>query len=441
MFGTKSKSVQLLAVIFLAIVATLPFHAFISTWAISNFGAETLFKAYKELLLFFVAVPLAAWVAYSDKKIAKVMLGSTINRLIAAFAVLNIILVLVSDNTAKAEMAGLVFNLRFFAMFLVAQVVALKLAKSRFNELIIKIVFYCGAVVVVFGALQVMALPNDFLRHFGYQQSIIPPYFTVDNNESLVRILSTLRGPNALGAYLVFWLPFLAYVTRRMAKKFELNWQVILIIALWICSLITLFGSRSRSGWLGALIALGVFVILSVNRIWQKRLFLAGFAVLILASIVLALNWNSQFVQTTLKHRDPSESSNVDSDDQRTGSLISALKAMQDRPLGSGPGSVNLASTYGDKPNIVENYYLQVGQELGIVGLIIFVAILVLVALRLWQAKHQMIAVVLLASFAGLAVVNLLLPGWSDETVSMLWWGVAGLVITHKKITPIKRRD
>lgn len=429
MFDTKSKSTQALAIIFLVIVTLLPFHALISTWAISNFGFETLFKAWKELLLIFVAVPLVIFIAFKDKKIANSLIKSRVNQLIAGFVLLNLLLILVGDNPAKVQVAGLVFNLRFFAMFLIAQILALKLAKSRYKELVLNLVFWCGAVVVVFGALQVLALPNDFLRHFGYQQSIIPPYLTVDNNENLVRILSTLRGPNVLGAYLVLWLPFLAYATKRMLLKFEVNWRVLLIVGLWLCSLVTLFASRSRSGWLGAVIALGIFVLLSVGKKWQKRLIIAGIASALSLLSILVFNWNSSFVQTTLKHRDPSESSAVNSDDQRTGSLMSSLKAIAANPLGSGPGSVNLASTYGDKPIIVENYYLQVAQELGIIGLILFVAILVMVVLQLWRIKQQTIAVVLLAGFAGIAVVNLLLPGWGDETVSMLWWGATGLVI------------
>ncbi|MFO0882188.1 MAG: hypothetical protein U0491_01950 [Candidatus Saccharimonadales bacterium] len=57
----------------------------------------------------------------------------------------------------------------------------------------LRVLFWGGVAVVVFGALQVLVLPKDILAHIGYQKSIIPPYFTVDNNEQLVRIISTLR--------------------------------------------------------------------------------------------------------------------------------------------------------------------------------------------------------------------------------------------------------
>lgn len=441
MFSSKSKPVQVLAGFFLLILAYLPVHALISTWAISNFGHEMLFKAWKEILLFFVAVPLTIWLLFTDKKIYKIFKQNKINNFIAAFASVSIVLAVLRDNPAKVEIAGLVFDLRFLAMFIVGQVLALKNAKSEFRELVLRFIFWGGIVVVAFGALQVLLLPNDFLRHFGYQNSIIPPYFTVDNNQNIVRILSMLRGPNALGAYLVFWLPVLALVTKRMwpvALKFKV-WAVII----WAASLITLFGSRSRSGWLGAVVSVGVFILLSVNNVWRKRLIIIGFVGLAAVSILLAISWNSTMVQTTLKHRDPGEQSSINSDDQRTGSLVESAKAFLANPVGAGPGSVNLASTYGDKPIIVENYYLQISQEYGALGLIAFMAILVMVGLKLWQLRQNDIAASLLAGYIGLAIVNMLLPAWSDETVSMLWWGFAGVVIfsyTSKNIKNTKER-
>ncbi len=430
MFSGKPKQIQVLAAIFIAIVALLPFHALISTWAISNFGFELLFKSWKELLLFFVAVPICCWIIAKDKDIRNRVITSNINLLIALFAGLNVLMAVFADNGQKAIVAGLAFNLRFFAMFVVAQVLALSIKKKALSELLLRVVFFGGLVVVVFGAMQVLLLPHDFLRHFGYQKSIIPPYFTIDNNEAYVRILSTLRGPNALGAYLVFWLPLLALVTKRMwyvAVKYR-----VYAVLIWAASLITLFGSRSRSAWLGVVISLGIFILLSVNSLWQKRLLIGGVFGVALICALLAASWNTTFVQTTLRHRDPLESSNVDSDTQHQSSLANAIKHVVQHPLGTGTGSANLASTYGSKPNIVENYYLQIATELGILGLLVFMAILALVAKKLWQHRFDDITAALFASFIGLAAVNLLLPAWGDETVSMLWWGMAGIVLMTK---------
>lgn len=494
MFGIKSLSTKILLAIFLLIFALLPIHALISTWAISNFGHEILFKAWKEILLFFVGVPLAMWILFTDKVVYKKFSQSKINNIIAAFVAIVGVMAILRDNPAKVEIAGLVFDLRFLVMFVVGQILALKIAKNELRELVLRFVFWGGVVVVAFGALQVLLLPNDFLRHFGYQSSIIPPYFTVDNNPNIVRILSTLRGPNILGAYLVIWLPILALVSKRMwpvavktpnqnnssnslstsrpesasrssvysryasSRKADSGTTVatdnisnysgqvskfrIWVIIIWVASIITLFGSRSRSGWLGAAISVGVFILLSVSIVWRKRLIILGVAGAIVGLLVLIFAWNTSFVQTTLKHRDPTEQGSINSDDQRANSLIDSVKSFVSNPVGGGPGSVNLASTYGDKPVIVENYYLQIAQQYGALGLILFMMILVLVAIKLWEMRADDIAAALLAGFAGMAIVNMLNPAWGDETVSMLWWGLAGIAIYGYNIsTKVKNRN
>lgn len=428
-----------LAFLFLLIIALLPFHAFISTWAISNFGLTLLFKSWKEALLIFVALPLSVYILATDKNATKLLITNHLNQFIFAYFGINILLAVFSDNPTKVVVAGLVFNLRFLMMFLLAQLLALKLNNNKLQEIVLRIIFWGGVAVVTFGALQATLLPNDFLRHFGYRQSIIPPYFTVDNNESIVRILSTLRGPNALGAYLAFWLPILALVTKRMwnvANKYR-----IISVVIWALSILTLYASRSRSGWLAAAMATVLFILLSVNAQLRKRLLIGGASGVIFVAIILIFSWNTAFVQTTLKHRDPSEQSSINSDNQRSDSLHESIIIIHQNLLfGTGTGSVNLASTYGPNARIVENYYLQIGQELGVIGLAVLASISVLVALKLWRLRYHDIAAALFASFIGIFVVNMLLPGWGDETLSMLWWGFAGLVLI-KNHAAAKRRD
>lgn len=434
MISNKALPVRILFWLFVTVIALLPFHAFISTWLISNFGLEPLFKAWKELLLFGVMVPLAAWIGLSNKKLRTILTHSRINQVIILFAIFNILLAIPAANGQQAALTGLIFNLRFLALFIVAEVLVVSVANEKLRQLLMKIILWGGVIVVLFGALQVLLLPHDFLRHFGYSKALIPPYFTIDNNENIVRILSTLRGPNALGAYLVFWLPLLAVATKKLWQKRTM--VKVGLVVIWLASLITLYGSRSRSAWLGVLAAGAVLVLLQVNTVWRKRLLAGGAVVTLIAVAFVSFNFNSHFVQTTLLHRDPNEVNDIDSDNQHADSLNNALNHIIHHPLGSGVGTANLASTYGDQPNIVENYYLQVAIELGIVGCLLFIALQVLVAVRLWQLKKDAIAAALFASFVGLFVVNLLLPAWGDETLSMLWWGLAGIVIAmpRKKV-------
>jgi O-antigen ligase len=274
----------------------------------------------------------------------------------------------------------------------------------------------------------VLVLPNDFLRHFGYSKDIIPPYFTIDNNEDLVRIVSTLRGPNILGAYLVLWLPILLVVTKKVWQKSR-NWQA-WVVLVWVASLVTLYGSQSRSAFAAAAISVGVFVLVSLPGKLRVHA-LTALAVCVLSfSVVAALNWDSNFVQYRLLHRDPAESIAIDSDDQRLGSLQAAWQDVLDHPLGQGPGAAGLASTYGNNPKITENYYLQIGQEAGLIGMLLFAAILFFAgSLLIDKVKPWNVELALLSGLIGLSLIAFVQPVWGDETVSMLWWSLAGLYI------------
>ena len=75
---------------------------------------------------------------------------------------------------------------------------------------------------------------------------------------------------------------------------------------------------------------------------------------------------------------------------------------------------------------LAENYYLQIGQEIGLLGLLAFLAINVLVAQRLWHRRAHPLAMTLFVSLIGISVVNMLAHAWADDTLSYIWWGLAG---------------
>ena len=45
------------------------------------------------------------------------------------------------------------------------------------------------------------------------------------------------------------------------------------------------------------------------------------------------------------------------------------------------------------------------------------------------QGRHGALSLGVFASGCGLAIVGLLLPVWVDDTVSIIWWGLAGVAI------------
>ncbi len=113
-----------------------------------------------------------------------------------------------------------------------------------------------------------------------------------------------------------------------------------------------------------------------------------------------------------------------------------SLTAIFLQPEGTGPGTAGLASIRNDKQGTIlnENYYFQIATEVGVAGLILFLGIIVAVAYGLYRRRSYLLAVALLASFAGLAVTNFLVHIWSNEAVAYTWWGLASLMFIRKPL-------
>ncbi|MGE5299140.1 MAG: hypothetical protein ACM3KF_03815, partial [Acidobacteriota bacterium] len=110
---------------------------------------------------------------------------------------------------------------------------------------------------------------------------------------------------------------------------------------------------------------------------------------------------------------------------------IDGTAKMLASPLGSGVGSTGSASLYGDAPVIIENQYLFTAHEVGWPGLGLFVVIFTIIMIRLWKLRQSWKALAVFASGAGLTVIGLLLPVWVDDTVSIIWWGLAAVVLAE----------
>ena len=108
-------------------------------------------------------------------------------------------------------------------------------------------------------------------------------------------------------------------------------------------------------------------------------------------------------------------------------------------PLGRGVGTAGPASVYnGSKVRIADNYYIQIAQEIGWLGLIVFLAINFLVLRELWLKRSENLALILLVSFVGLTAVNLVSHAWTDHTLAYIWWGLAGIALAPVILTDRK---
>ena len=288
----------------------------------------------------------------------------------------------------------------------------------------IKLILYPALIVIIFGLLEVFVLPRGFLSHFGYGPNTIRPYQTINNNLHYIRILSTLRGSDALGAYLLVPLSLAAVLLVRGKKA----WQLALFTA---GGLIVLIFSYSRSAWLGLFVSVIFAIYFGVkSKVLKRNLIYIGLALIILLAGIFTLERNNTRVQNIVFHTQKNSAIKATSDQGHSSSIKNGVKDIAKDPLGKGPGTSGPASVYNKKiTRIPENYYIQIGQELGVIGLIVYIAISVLVIMSLWARREDTLALALLASLLGLIIVNMLLEAWTDDTLCYLWWGMAGIAI------------
>lgn len=418
---TEQNIRKILEWVFILILVLAPFQAFLTTWLGSNFGHLDAFRIWKELLIFVMA-PLALWLVYRDQKLKKWFLHSWLVGLILGYVLLTTVIGAIALLRGQVNNNSLIYALLINVRFLVFMLVGIVLAsKMKTDKSWRKWVLWPAAIVIVFGLLQITVLPANFLTHFGYGPNTIPAVQTVDQKIAYRRIQSTLRGANPLGAYLVLILPLLFIGSKEKYKR-----------AAWLAAgLITLIFTYSRSAWIGTAISLGLVIYWSFKSQKLRRWLLSAGAVVILVGAGGTLLFrNNRVVENTLFHTDKTSRSSQSSNAQRTSNLEHGLTDIAKEPLGRGPGTAGPASFRNDHPaRIAEDYYLQIGQEVGILGVVLFLSINFVVARLLWLNRQDKLALVLFTSLIGITFINLLSHAWADDTLSLVWWGLAGLVI------------
>lgn len=412
----------------MAVLCLVPFHGFITVWASTLVGHYTALRVWDDALLLLVFALSCAWLA-RDRKLWRWFTHSLLVRLIFAYCVLTLLLGAVSifkgEVTGKALAYGLLVNLRYLVWFLAVLLVAQRSEFLRVQQK--SLLLYPAAAVVVFAVLQYTVLPHDFLAHFGYNAATnIAPIETINHNASYIRVQSFTRGANPLGAYLVVIIAVLSALYVRGRRR----WLDV-VCGAW--TLLALYATGSRSAWIGAALAVGAAAWLRMHSP-RMRLAFGGAAVaaIVLSAGAFLLLKNNVDVQNEVLHTQANSAVATTSNGAHMSAMRQGLNDVTHQPLGAGPGTAGPASVYntGHSARIAENYYIQIAQETGWVGLVLLLAIFALVGVELYEkAAESQLALALLASFAGLAFVALLSHSWTDDTLAYLWWGFAGIAL------------
>jgi O-antigen ligase len=276
--------------------------------------------------------------------------------------------------------------------------------------------------LIVIGVLAQLIYPS-FLNLIGYQSSPVRALSTVDGT-SLFRVQSLLRGPNPLGAFLLIPLSFMLFNIGEILKNKA-------FIILTISSLLSLILTWSRSAWLGFLLIF-LFWLKDRFKFSRKSLIwvLGGFFCLII-SIFFYVKTDS--FKTVFLHDKPGVGGSSTSDQNRISSYKNTLNLIIKNPLGLGishAGPASVRSVKGVK--IIENYYLQIGLQLGWLGLGILILIFLAVLSILFRAKDSY-GRPLVASFMALSLVGMMQPVWVDVSATVWWWSLFGLWLHNRK--------
>lgn len=420
----KVRSIPLFGA--LALLVYMPFHVFLVQFLSSITGGLNAWKVGVDVFTLLLTV-FTICLVWRQGRAPRTFW--TLVWLTAAWAAMHVLLWATHPHIYRpsAEI-GTAYNVRILCFAVIGYGAVLLRPGNVSARLVMKIILAVSTLVAILGIIQFF-LPSNFLAHFGYSTARgARPAFFIDNNDKYLRVMATLRDPNSFGAYLVLPITFL--VERLLAKPMRRarTWYAAMLAV----QLLALGLTFSRSAWLAILLSLGLLFCwryrAAAGRIFRRWWPVLAIGLVLLTAGVFAER-HTPFVKSYIIHSTGKPQGQYDSDGFHWYFVKRGVLGIWHDPLGHGPGTAGLASI--QNPNgglLTENYYVQVGYELGVIGLALFVAINAFVYRQIMR-RGGSLKVLLLATFWGYVVINMLLHGWSNEAVAAQWWILAGMAM------------
>ena len=421
----------------MALLVYMPFHIFLSQSLSLATGGLSVWKVAKDIILFgFVMVALGVvwWQRLKNNDLKKLTV------LTAAYGAVHLFAWAINPHIFHTTaFEGVVYNNRVLFYSVLGLAAVLLKAKSVTEQELIKLTLTVSTIVCVLGVLQYF-LPKDILAHVGYSiPRGVKPNFFIDDKPDFPRIMSTLRDPNSLGAFVIVPLTLLYGLFLKFRLDAAKRNKTILLTLLHTTALFLTF---SRGAWVGAFVALvGCFIFVRTGelRISKKTLMIAGCIVVLLGGFIIGFR-HQRIVENVIRHSDQSTKASQDSNALHLDFAAQSLKASFKKPLGHGPGTAGIVSIRNPKGGqLTENYYIQLLYEVGLLGLAIFVTSLVFIMSRL-QKTRTLLGNALFASMLAYALMGVLMHIWSNEAVAAQWWLLAGAALGLGFTSRNKRR-
>ncbi len=419
----KLSYINIAAVLLALLLIIMPFHAALVTIYGNFLPYKIALMAWKEVLISIIGV-LCAFAVYKDRSLLKL---DIINKIAIGILLFSVFISLVNYSELSALIVGIKTNLVVFVLYLEAQVLA-----SKYNYVnIVKIVLIPASIVAIIAILQPVLFKPEVLNMIGYGSDSIDSLQYVESAQDSLRVFSTLGGPNQLGAYLI--VPFTLSLALAIKSR-KIIWYFLPLFFL-----LPIFMSYSRSAWIGTIVA-AITVILMQFKF--KIQLIVGMMLIILLATFGYLFYSGGVCKYfsdpigILVHGSCQSGNLGGSDMIRVNSIQNGINTITSNPLGNGVGTAGPASFYTSKPLIVENWYIQIAIEIGIIGLMLYIAFIFMNLKKLYKEsmhkKNSVLPITLLASLCGILVTSLFLHTLADSTLSILLFGLLGLVINNR---------
>ncbi len=341
-----------------------------------------------------------------------------------------------------------------------------------------------GGIVSLYGIITFF-LPQSFFTSLGYSDahSLYAPgsslsAFQQISGTAIRRIQSTFSGPNQFGLWLLLpWSIGIVKLLKRFSSSEELRRSdesrslstllrtsfstrpsgsleeniILFLIAL------ALVMTLSRSAWIAAfVITLASIFMIMQGR--QRNRLLTGIISVVVVMCALVMFKAPELVLRSISNRHHLER------------VQEGVRTMVQNPFGLGLGMAGPASNRTSDaciyfeagadtswakdrddlclfvndvqaqppieqkecrcPRLPENWYVQIGVELGVLGFALFIALTFLLLKRLHANEKS-----LFLAFLGVSIAALFLHAWEDSAVAYTMWGLVGISLSRKNAT------
>lgn len=396
---------------------------------------ETLAHFLSEALLLAVGLVIAAR-AWADGRLIRA-LQHPVSLGLLGFAGIGVLSAVLNGVPPLIAAMGLVFTLDATILFFLPRLVGFTPRQAMYAV---------GALTAIVFASAILAIGQAILspRILGLEPSR-------GRFGELQRLASVFGDPNVFGAFLVAAVPFVLLMathlpTSRM-RRIAVAIAFVLVLALWL--------SFSRGAWIA--IVLGVGVALAVI---DRRALLLGLIICVVSFGTAIVMPRNLLVPsgTGAEKRPELIDSTIDrvgtiglGGDLRTLFVLNAIPIVRDHPvLGVGPGQYggSVARTYGTPiyaeygtdrlfqnplQRTVDNFWLHILVEMGVVGLVALLASALLPGLHILAAARHAIGwrrIVLggiAAATAGVAVSSVTTMLLEANSIAFPFWFLLGL--------------